>query len=330
MPFKILRQDITKMEVDVIVNAANTQLKMGGGVCKAIFNAAGKKELKQACDQLAPIKTGEAIITSGFKLPAKYIIHTAGPIYQDGLHDEDKLLAACYHNSLHLALEYNCSSIAFPLISSGIYGYPKQEAFEIASTTIKAFLELHDLDVYLVVFDKDAFKLSEQLLNDVATYINDNYVEKHLVSRGLQSIEHSSMVFIKDSIDEDLEAKTTNIIDIMDNLDDSFATILFKIIDSKNISDVEVYKKANIDRKLFSKIRSNKNYLPSKKTVLSLAIALELSLEETDNLLECAGYALSSSQKFDVIIEYFIINKRYDIYEINATLFKYDQPLLST
>jgi len=171
MPFTIVWQDITKMKVDAIVNAENTELKMGGGVCGAIFRAAGPAVLQAACDKLAPIKTGEAVITPGFALPAKYIIHTAGPVYDYKNAEEcERLLRSAYLNSLKLAVEHKCDSIAFPLISSGIYGYPKEEALKVAASAIRQFLEDHDLDVYLVIFDKTALILSEKLFGEVSNW----------------------------------------------------------------------------------------------------------------------------------------------------------------
>ncbi len=338
MPFTIVRQDITKMKVDAIVNAANTALQMGGGVCGAIYKAAGVQELQAACNKLAPIQTGEAVITPGFGLTAKYIVHTAGPVYSDGKHGEEELLYSCYTNSLKRALENGCKSVAFPLISSGIYGYPKVEALRVATAAIQDFLNNHDIDVSLVVFDKAAFEVSERLLGEVASYINENYVAKHKETRRnfldveckvLDEAEciqyNASMAKMSESI---LDAPIAGIDDLVGNLDEPFSATLLRLIDRKGRTDVEVYKRANLDRKLFSKIRSNKGYIPSKRTAIALAVALELSLDETDDLLERAGYALSRSQKFDVIIEYFIINNKYDIFEINEVLFQYDQPLL--
>lgn len=162
MPFTIVRQDITKMKVDAIVNAANTELLMGGGVCGAIFNAAGAKELQEACDKKAPIKTGDAVITPGFKLPARFVIHAAGPVYNHSNKKQSAvLLSSAYINSLELAVENKCESIAFPLISSGIYGYPKAEALQVATAAITKFIEENDIDVYLAVLDKIAFQISE-------------------------------------------------------------------------------------------------------------------------------------------------------------------------
>ena len=339
MPFTIVRQDITIMQVDVIVNAANTQLAMGGGVCGAIFRAAGASELQEACDRLAPIQTGDAVITPGFRLPARYIIHTAGPVYRDGKSGEAEQLRASYLNSLKRAVENQCESIAFPLISSGIYGYPKGEALQVASSAIQDFLSDHDLEVYLAVFDKASFVISEKLLGEVTQYIDEHYVEAHrekrrklldVESRLVREAVYSEYDGAKPSpvFKQSHAAPIKSLDDLIGNLDEPFSTTLLRLIDAKGKTDVEVYKRANIDRKLFSKIRSGKGYMPSKRTAIALAVALELTLDETQDLLKRAGYALSHSQMFDVIVEYFIINGKYDIYEINQVLFGYDLPLL--
>ncbi|MPM02791.1 O-acetyl-ADP-ribose deacetylase [bioreactor metagenome] len=332
MPFTIVRQDITKMRVDAIVNAANTALQMGGGVCGAIFKAAGVDEMQAACDRLAPIQTGEAVITPGFGLPSKYVIHTAGPVYHDGRHGEEAKLRACYLNSLKRAVENKCGSIAFPLISSGIYGYPKEEALRVATVAIQEFLIEHEIDVSLVVFDKTAFNISEELLGRVASYIDEHYVDEHrdkLRERKLLDVEVDALNISEPRIIfEESAAPSGGIDDWVHDLDEPFSATLLRLIDVKGKTDVDVYKRANLDRKLFSKIRTGKGYTPSKRTTVALAVALELSLDETDDLLERAGYALSHSQKFDVIVEYFIVSGKYDIFEINEVLFKYDQPLL--
>jgi O-acetyl-ADP-ribose deacetylase (regulator of RNase III) len=330
------------MKVDAIVNAANTKLQMGGGVCGAIFNAAGADRLQAACDANAPIKTGEAVITQGFKLQAKYIIHTAGPVYKDGKHDEESLLHSCYINSLKRAIEHKCESIAFPLISSGIYGYPKADALRIATNAIRDFLDVHYIDVSLVVFDKDAVEVSEDLLGAVESYIDENYVEEHDIKRReLLDVERTALDESQFSdismplVEADVcaapsvsVAESISLDELVGNLDEPFSTTLLRLIDKTGRKDVDVYRRANIDRRLFSKIRSNENYTPSKPTVLAFAIALELTLDQTDDLLERAGFALTHSRKFDVIVEYFIKSRRYDIFQINEVLFNYDQPLL--
>ena len=164
MPLHLVRNDITKMKVDAIVNAANSALQRGGGVCGAIFAAAGARELQEACNKIGGCKVGEAVITPGFRLPAKYIIHTVGPVWQGGKANEPQLLRNCYINSLTLALEHKCESIAFPLISSGIYGYPKEQALQVAISAIREFLQDNELNVYLVLFDKEAYTLGEKLI----------------------------------------------------------------------------------------------------------------------------------------------------------------------
>lgn len=333
MPFTIIRQDITRMQVDAIVNAANTDLAMGGGVCGAIFKAAGAARLQAACSQLAPIKTGEAVITPGFDLPAKFVIHAAGPVYRHGSAGEsEQLLRSAYTESLRLAHRHHCESIAFPLISSGIYGYPKDEALQVATAAIRDFLAGHDMDVYLVIFDRVAFAVSEELLGAVESYIDENYAAAHTPRRReLLEAEYRAM---SDAVKAPPFAGTAptaaskGLDDLIGELDEPFNTALLRLIDTKGKTDAEVYKRANIDRKLFSKIRTGKGYVPRKRTILALAIALELTLPETDDLLERAGYALSHSQKFDVIVEYFIVSRKYDIFEINEVLFSYDQPLL--
>lgn len=335
MPFTIVRQDITKMKVDAIINAANTELAMGGGVCGAIFKAAGPKKLQAACDRLGPIKTGSAVITSGYNLPAKYIIHTPGPIYgRQSPQESENLLRSSYSNSLALAVEYKCETIAFPLISSGIYGYPKVEALQVATHVIRNFLNSNELDIYLAIFDRKSFTISKDILGDVTSYIDDYYADARSLRRQVLHEEEREDIPLS-SISAPREIiksfyKPTGIDNLVDNLAESFSQTLLRLIDIKGKNDVDVYKRANLDRKLFSKIRTGKGYLPSKRTAIALAVALELDLDETDDLLKRAGYALSHSQKFDVIVEYFIITGHYDVLAINEVLFKYDLPTLGS
>ena len=337
MPMIIIRNDITKMKIDIIVNAANTALKMGGGVCGAIFSAAGEEKLQEECDIIGKCNVGEAIITSGYSLPAKYIIHTVGPIWDGGNSGEANSLHNCYINSLKLALKYKCKAIAFPLISSGIYGYPKDKALQIAISAIGEFLINHEMTVYLVVYDKKAFVLSEKLFSAIEKYIDDNYVDEHSLSECLRNIEPYEDQQIEDMREDYIKCDVCapvpvkgrrSLEDVISQLDESFSQMLLRLIDEKGMTDVETYKKANIDRKLFSKIRSSKDYNPSKVTSIAFAIAIKLSLDETHDLLNKAGYTLSHSNKFDVIIEYFIEEGNYNIYEINEALFAFEQVLL--
>ena len=336
MPLEIVRNDITKMTVDAIVNAANESLLGGGGVDGAIHYAAGP-ELLAECKTLGGCKTGKAKITGGYNLPAKYVIHTVGPIYEDGKHGEKVLLESCYRESLALAKEHNCETVAFPLISSGVYGYPKDQALKVAIDVISDFLLENEMKVYMVIFDKAAYKISEKLFSDIAEYIDDNYVDEHTdycrersrmnypcqsVMIGSEQPEYLDLCECKSMVAEDnLDAKLRQI-------DESFSQMLLRKIDEKSMTDAECYKKANIDRKLFSKIRSDVHYKPSKPTVIAFAISLELTLSETEDMLKKAGFALSHSNKFDIIIEYFISKGNYNIFEINEALFAFDQSLL--
>lgn len=335
MPLQIIRQDITKMEVDAIVNAANSSLLGGGGVDGCIHRAAGPELLKE-CEQLGGCNTGDAKITKAYKLPCKYVIHAVGPRYKDGKHNEEKLLRSCYSTALKLAKENKYESIAFPLISSGIYGYPKAEALKVAIDEISEFLLENDMTVYIVIFDKSAYRISEKLFADIEEYIDDNYVDKHALlypemrrmNMPNDKIErYASISMSADACLEEVSYKAS-LEDIIDQIDESFAEMLLRKIDEKGMKDSECYKKANIDRKLFSKIRGDMSYKPSKPTALAFAIALELSLEETKDLLMKAGFAISHSNKFDLIIEYFISNGNYNIFEINEALFAFDQNLL--
>ncbi|MFT4415039.1 macro domain-containing protein [Fredinandcohnia humi] len=334
MPLEIVRNDLTKMSVDAIVNAANTELKMGGGVCGAIFRAAGATELQEACEEIGGCQVGQAVLTEAFRLPSKYIIHTSGPVWRGGSQKEGDLLRSSYQNSLELALNHKCKSIAFPLISTGIYGYPKEEAFQIAVSTISSFLLQHDMLVYLVVFDKASFGLSQKLFNSIHQYIDEHYVEEvditynrrddRFIMEQLQDVKSSQPDFYED---EDL-IRQSNLVDLLDLLEESFSERLLRLIDEREMTDVETYKKANIDRRLFSKIRNEKDYTPKKKTAIAFAIALQLSIDETNELLSAAGYTLSHSSKFDVIIQFFIQHGNYNIHEINEALFAFDQPIL--
>lgn len=342
MPIQIVRNDITKVKCDAIVNAANSTLLGGGGVDGAIHKAAGKGLLAE-CIKLHGCKTGEAKITSAYDLPCKYVIHTVGPKWRGGQNGEKELLESCYRNSLRLAKEHNCESVAFPLISSGVYRYPKDGALKVAVDMISEFLLENEMLVYIVIFDKSSFQISQKLFNNICEYIDDKYVDTHfdfnLEQR--QNADESCMLSYPAASDEsttviaetqilrNIEPIENNSLEnAIENMDESFTQMLLRKIDESGMTDAQCYKKANIDRKLFSKIRSNINYRPKKTTALAFAIALQLSLEETKDLLMKAGFALSHSNKFDIIVEYFIKNGNYNIYEINEALFAFDQCLL--
>ena len=329
MPLLFVRNDITKMPVDAIVNAAKTSLTGGGGVDGCIHRAAGPGLLAE-CLRLGGCKTGEAKLTGAYALPCKYVIHTVGPVWNGGNDGEPELLASCYRSSLELAKEHGCETVAFPLISSGVFGYPKEQAMRVAVDSIKAFLMENDMTVYLVIFSRRSMEAGGRLTADIAEYIDDRYVALHgddrqTRRRRMDALEDGILLAPTMRMPEDL-------FDVLDDrlakLDAGFSEMLLKLIDRSGMSDPEVYKKANIDRKLFSKIRSDPGYRPSKPTALAFAIALELDLDETRDLIARAGYALSPSSKFDIIVEFFIRRKKYDIFEINEALFAFDQSLL--
>ena len=331
MPIKIIRQDITKIKCDAIVDPTDPHYSHGGGVDAAIHEAAGVG-LYHACVEQGKLEVGKAVITPAFSLPCKYVIHTVGPWWKGGENGEEALLRSCYRESLKLGVANKCKSIAFPLIASGTFGFPKDKVLKIAVDEISTFLFDNEMLVYIVVYDKTSYSISEKLFTDIASFIDDNYVGYEIArscapigiaSEPLQrrrkaerdfEICESKAMLSEDGLD-----------DILKKLDESFSQMLLRKIDEKGMTDAECYKKANIDRKLFSKIRSDVNYKPSKPTVIAFAISLELSLDETEDMLRKAGFALSHSNKFDVIIEYFISRGIYDIYEINEVLYQFDQ-----
>lgn len=326
MPFSIIRNDITKVKTDAIVHTTNVYLKQGSGTSRAIFMAAGEEELTKACEAIGHCELGQAIITDGFRLPAKYIIHAVGPVWIDGEHREEEVLAKTYRSAMKLAAENGLKSIAFPLISAGNNGFPKPKALQIAVTTIYECLMEWDLQVYLVLYDKESLDVSRRLFASVDQYIDDHYVSEkdesypdhpifeHYVNELLQP------PYVKESLAEVVK-------NIGTDSGENFQETLFHLIDERGMKDSEVYNRANIDRRLFSKIRSDAEYMPSKKTILALAVALQLTLEETEDLLMKAGFALSNCNKRDLIFAYFIESQIYDLYEINLMLAEHDLPI---
>lgn len=384
MPLNIIRNDISKVSADAIVNTANPQVAIGYGVDQSIYEAAGAEQLLAERAKIGPMSPGQAAATPAFALDAKYIIHTVGPVWEGGGCGEREAVASCYKESLRIADELHCESVAFPLISTGTYGFPKDEALQIAIREISSFLFTHDMTVYMVVYDKKAFVISTKAFGDVQSYIEEQDVKPPAASyyreRGTTALDrrrrnvarqknvHSSSVLpaggsvgsgwarkraeaveqelleemsmaeaeesedIVDSfyipMEDSFVESAASLDEILDQERETFQQMLFRIIDRKGMSDPEVYKKANLDRKLFSKIRSNERYVPSKRTALAFAVALELNLDETTDLLRAAGLALSPSSHFDLIVGYCISHKIYDIIEINTYLFNYDEPLL--
>ena len=354
MPFEIVRNDIVNMQVDAVVNTANPNPVIGSGVDSAIHKKAGHK-LLAARQKIGCIGFGDAVITQGFELYAKYVIHTVGPIWEDGNHHEEQILSSCYRNSLELAKKHKCESIAFPLIATGNYGFPKPLALQIAVREISTFLMENEMQIYLVVFGKEAFVLSEKLFKSVSSYIDDNYIRSKTIDEygsgsmfGMRfaAIRESDMstrnnrIFRDASFSQAMEEHADMYVGagvptgsedwgkLLKNLDAGFSETLLKLIDRTGKKDSEIYKKANVDRKLFSKIRNNIDYKPSKTTALAFAFALELDIEETKDFIGRAGFALSHSNKFDVIVECFLVNRNYNVFELNEVLFAFDQPLI--
>ena len=342
MPFKIIRNDITKVRADAIVNTANPEPVIGRGTDSAIYMAAGEEQLLTERKMIGPIRPGCAVSTPAFNLDAKYVIHTVGP----------ETLHSCYQNSLSLAAELKCDSIAFPLIATGVYGFPKDEALNIALSEIGKFLLTHDMKVTMVVFDRRAMELSEDLVGGIEQYIDEHAAQAiHVEEYGgdvyearvreirrrradshPQNVDNRPDEVVLHSIEPpsmqlpDLSGKDLD--DVLGETGKSFQQKLFELIDASGMDDVTVYKKANIDRKVFSRIRCKPDYKPKKKTAVAFAVALRLDLPTTLDLLSRAEIALSPSNRFDLIVTYFITNKIYDIFEINAALFKYGQPTL--
>ena len=333
MPFEIVRNDITQMTVDAIVNTANPQPIVGAGTDAMIHEKAGPK-LLEARRRIGRISVGHAAVTPAYQLDAKYVIHTVGPYWAGGSFGEEALLRSCYDRALKLALEYGCRSVAFPLISSGNYGFPKDKALQIAISAFSAFLPEHEMQIYLVVFDRTAFRLSEKLFQKVASYIDENYVDAcetmaFAAEREKRpSFRRNAQICESRAVMEAACPKAMSLEDMLKQEDAGFTETLLKLIDQSGKKDSEIYKKANISKQHFSKIRNNPHYKPTKPTAIALALALELDMEQTKDLIGRAGYALTNSSKFDLIIQYFIEQRNYNVIEINMALYEFDQSLL--
>ena len=365
MPFEIIRGDITELNVDAIVNAANPEPVVGYGVDAGIHQKAGPR-LLEARKKLGPIPVGQAALTRGYDLSAKYVIHAVGPVWTDGGREEEALLRRTYDSALALAAKKRCRAVAFPLLSSGNYGFPKGTALQIAVSAFSAFLTDHEMRIVLAVFDKAAFDLSGRLFHSVRSYIDENYIQSKL--RGEYDLTDAAL--LAEDLPQCLEERRTHprktvfstgtvpmaaplpaaqanifptaaaapkmakaaaqpsLEELLKKTDAGFSETLLKLIDRTGKKDAEIYKKANIDRKLFSKIRGNPAYKPSKPTAVAFAIALELDLDETRDFIGRAGFALTHSSKFDIIVEYFILHGNYDVFALNEMLFAFDQPLI--
>ena len=377
MAFQIVRNDITKIKADAIVNTANPEPVYMAGTDSAIYVAAGADKLLEERRKIGRIAEGDVAVTPAFDLDAKYIFHTVGPVWQGGSYDEKETVKKCYVNCLNKAVELGIESIAFPLIATGVYGFPKAEALQIATSVFSTFLAENDLEITLVVFDNESFELTGKIFAGVNQFIDENYVEEKTaeeygaaaaeVCEEAEAVEEAETVEDAEPVDykkerrrfhQDMlrmdafrdvppppaaasaafEAKAAaasacgaskrSLDDVVKNISETWSESLLRMITEKGYSDVEVYRRANVDRKLFSKIRSNKDYKPKKNTAVAFALALRLNLDETKDFIGRAGYAFSPSSKFDLIVKYFIEHEVYDFMTINMALFEHNEPLL--
>ncbi len=342
MPFEIIRNDIANVCADAIVNTANPRPIVGAGTDAMIHAKAGPK-LLEARKKIGHITPGQAAITGAYNLDARYVIHTVGPVWIDGTHGEETLLRSCYDNALALARKHRCRSIAFPLISTGTYGFPRDKALQIAISAFSDFLLQQDMQITLVVFHKEAWQLSEQLFQGLRSYIDQHYVDVHTAAVRQQArarrIADAAYMPAADAsmaapspkkAPATKEKPTRSLAELLKKTDAGFTETLLGYIDRSGKKDSEIYKKANLSKQHFSKIRNNPHYQPTKPTALALAIALELSLEDTKDLIGRAGFALTGSSKFDLIIRYFIESGNYNIIQINMALYEFDQSLLGS
>lgn len=357
MPFEIIRNDIANMRVDAIVNTTGAEPWIGSGVDAGVHQKAGPK-LLEARQAIGSIPVGGAAVTPGFELPAKYVIHTVAPLWEGGGRGEELLLRGCYRECLALAKELGCRSLAFPLLSAGNLGFPRDLALQVALGAISEFLMANELQVYLVVFNREAFLLSEKLFRGVSSFIDENYIQaagakqRRMEDSGRPDLFRRGNLFRRGRRQKEEGIPPTEdrclipppcasaeplsrpapvsygLKELLDNTDSGFSETLLRLIDERGMKDSEIYNRANISRQHFSKIRNNPAYKPSKATAVAFAIALELDLEQTRDLIGRAGYALTNSSKFDVIIMYFIRERNYNMFDINAALFEFDQSLL--
>ena len=360
MPFEIVRNDIVNMRVDAIVNTANPRARVGSGIDSAVHKKAGP-QLLEARKAIGEIGFGQAAVTPGFGLDANYVIHAVGPVWQDGTHGEEQLLRRCYDRALELALEYECGSVAFPLISAGNHGFPKKIALKVAIRAFGDFLMEHDMRIYLVVFGRESVELSGKLFRAVESYIDENYIfDKRLDEYGVVgegAARKEDLEERRETLKQKLRRRYAGACDeaagygsvkypvlpaashaappdqrelmrLLEQTDAGFSETLLRLIDRAGRKDSEIYRKANVSRKLFFKIKTNPDYHPTKATALAFAIALELDLEETRDFIGRAGYAFSRSSKFDIIVEFFIRTGNYDVFELNEVLYEFDQPLI--
>lgn len=381
MPFLVVRNDIASMDTDIVVNAANRHLAEGGGVCGAIFAGAGARKMREACRKIGGCPVGSSVVTPGFDLSARYVVHAVGPVWHGGGLGEERLLRSAYRSALAWVRKLGCTSISLPLISAGIFGYPPAQALKVATDEIRRYLGEagnEDISVYLVVFDRRAFAESLTLYGDVRELIDRDYADRvpprdrlgDLRASGipdedfayqsaaapaadgapLDEIErcgdsstsrnatactaHAVPAAPAGSVPQrsaSLASKARRELErLISHRDTSFSQEVLLLIDARGMTDVEVYKRANLSRQLFAKVRKGDGYRPTKQTAVALALALGLDREETDDLLSRAGYVLGSASRFDIIVGYYIDRGIYDVLAVNEMLFAFDQPLLGS
>ena len=341
MPFRIIRDDITKVKADALVNPANPEPVIGGGVESAIYEAAGKEKLLEARKELGRLQPGKVGVTEAFNLAAKYIIHVSGLYWEGGNSFEARCLKECYEKALKAALDKGCKSIAFPLLGTGTYGFPKDIGLDVAVSTFTEFLEEYEMEITLVVFDNEAVNVSGKLAYEVKSFIDDKYALEVLETeykkdRNIECYELPNERFhlllkeetydvldnacTKDTFSAkpsgSLEAALKNI------YKESFEKHLQQLINKKGLRNSEVYAAANISKQYFSKLFKGQ-VKPSKDKMLALAVGLRLNMDEVVDFLRIAGYALSPISQTDTVVEYFIRKQEYNVLKINIVLFDY-------
>ena len=347
MPFKIIRDDITKVKADAIVNPANPEPVIGGGVESAIYEAAGKEKLLEARKELGRLQPGKVGVTEAFNLAAKYIIHVSGLYWKGGNSFEARCLKECYEKALKAVLDKGCKSIAFPLLGTGTYGFPKDIGLDIAVSTFTEFLEEYEMDITLVVFGNDAVNVSGKLVDEVRSFVDDKYVKEALeaeykkdrnIERYALPNERFHLLLKEETYDvldnactkDTLSAKQPGSLEaaLKNIYKESFEKHLQQLINKKGLRNSEVYAAANISKQYFSKLLKGQ-VKPSKDKMLALAVGLRLNMDEVADFLRIAGYALSPISQTDTVVEYFIRKQEYNVLKINIVLFDYGLEPLS-
>lgn len=335
MPFRIVRNDITKVHADAIVNTANPFPTIGKGTDTSVYNAAGREELLRARQKIGVIEPGHSVATKSFALRKngiKYIIHTVGNHYDSKNPETVQNLRKCYSSSLELAQKLKCKSIAIPLLATGYYGFPKELGLKIAVEEISSFLLNNDIDITLVVYDPKSYMISEKLFDDIQDFLEENYEGKELDDEletgpdflgGARAESSMARTFLL--CESQVCEPVITPIDVDSFIRDAkeplnFQNTLQQLIADRKLENAAVYKKACIDKKFFSKIISNKDYVPKKHVVMALGLALELPLTDYEHFLASAGYAFMPSSKFDLIVKYCVMKQIYNLVEVDIIL----------